>query len=438
VGQLIVFFRILACAVVCAAPVFVKAAEHIPAAGIEPARYQFGGLLRTRGTLQTFPDDSLVSTYTGSSAKDLNLRLRLLFSASKGPWDFKTDGQGIVLYGDSVEYNRALTEQAPGFEALFGRLPNDDRRWWNLSNTIEDEGKRAVIARLDRLSVGYTGSNTSVRFGRQALSWGNGLSFSPMDIVNPFDPTQVDTEYKAGDDMLYGQFLRASGDDIQASYVVRRNPVTGDVDSDQATLAAKYHGFTDFGEYDVLAAQHYDEAMLGIGGGRDVGGAVWRSDLVLSDTDDEGLVAQFVINTSYSWVWGGKNVSGSAEYYFNGFGQRDGCYTPECLANNPDLVKRVARRQLFTLGRHYVAGNLMVEVTPLFTLTPNLFWNVGDGSALLQVITQNSLGDNLVLLGALGIPFGPNGTEYGGIDAGIEGYYFATELSLFLQLNWYF
>jgi len=37
------------------------------------------------------------------------------------------------------------------------------------------------------------------------LSWGNGLVFSPMDIVNPFDPTAVDTEYKAGDDMLYGQ-----------------------------------------------------------------------------------------------------------------------------------------------------------------------------------------------------------------------------------------
>jgi hypothetical protein len=158
----------------------------------------------------------------------------------------------------------------------------------------------------------------------------------------------------------------------------------------------------------------------------------------LSDTETEDVVAQFVINTSYSWVWNGKNVSGSAEYYFNGFGQSNGCYSPECLTDNPELVERISRRQLFTLGRHYLGGSLMVEVTPLFTLTPNIFWNIGDGSALLQFVTQNSLGDNLVLLGALGIPMGPSGTEYGGIDTGIEGVYFSTDLSMFLQLNWYF
>jgi hypothetical protein len=400
--------------------------------------YEFGGHLKTRGTVQAFPDDSAMNALTGSSAKDLNIEGRLRFSADKGPWDFKTDGQAIVLYGDTVEYTRELVDQAPGFELLFGRLPNDERRWWDLTHTLEDEGKRAVIGRLDRLSVGYTGETTSVRFGRQAISWGNGLFFTPMDIVNPFDPTQVDTEFKAGDDMLYGQYLRRNGDDIQSSYVVRRNPVTGDIESDQATLAAKYHGFQGVTEFDALAAWHYADALVAVGGGRDVGGAVWRGDLVLNDTDDDGVVAQFVLNSSYSWVWGGKNVSGSAEYFFNGFGQSDDCYSPRCLADNPELVERIARRQLFTLGRHYLAGSLLVEMTPLFTVTPNLFWNVGDGSALLQVVTQNSLGDNLVLLGALAVPVGPSGTEYGGIESDVPGLFFSSDLRLFLQLGWYF
>lgn len=401
-------------------------------------RFDFGGDIRGRGTYQAFPDDSAINALTGSSATDFNGILRLKLDAAKGPWDFKTDAQLIVSYGDSVEYTRQLVEAAPGFEALFGRLINDDRRWWGLTNTVEDEGKRAVIVRLDRLSAGYTGRKASLRFGRQALTWGNGLIFTPMDIVNPFDPAAVDTEYKTGDDMLYGQYLQNNGNDVQATYVVRRNPVTGDVASDQATLAAKYHGFVGAGEFDLLAADHYGEALVAAGGGLDVGGAVWRSDLVLSDTATEDVVAQFVLNTSYSWVWGGKNVTGSAEYYFNGFGQSDGCYSPQCLADNPELVERVARRQIFTLGRHYLGGSLTVEVTPLFNLTPNLFWNLGDGSALLQIVTQNSLGDNLLLLGALGLPLGPSGTEYGGIEAGVPGVYFATDLSAFLQLNWYF
>jgi hypothetical protein len=404
----------------------------------DQTNYELGGHLKTRGALQTYPDDSAINALTGSSAKDLDMELRLLFSADRDSWDFKTDGQAIVLYGDTVEYTRELLDQAPGFESLFGRLINDDRRWWDLTHTLEDEGKRAVIGRFDRLSVGYTGTNASVRLGRQVISWGNGLFFTPMDIVNPFDPTQVDTEFKAGDDMLYGQYLRGNGDDIQASYVVRRNPKTGDVESEQGTLAVKYHGFAGATEFDLLAARHFGDALLAVGGGRDVGGAVFRSDLILSDTDNEGVVAQFVVNTSYSWVWGGKNLSGSTEYFFNGFGQHDSCYTPQCLAENPELTERIARRQLFSLGRHYLAGSLLVEVTPLFNLTPNLFWNIGDRSALLQIVTQNSLGDNLVLLGALGVPMGPNGTEYGGIETEVPGVFFSNDLSLFLQLGWYF
>jgi hypothetical protein len=423
-------------AIVVAVSILLGSAQAGFAADV--SRLDLGGDLRGRASYQSFPDDSVIQPLTGSSAEDFNAILRLKLDAAKRGWDFKTDGQLLAAYGDSVEYTRELAAVAPGFEALFGRLINDDRRWWNLTHAIEDEGRRAFVVRLDRLSVGYTGAKVSLRFGRQALSWGNGLIFTPMDIVNPFDPTAVDTEYKTGDDLLYGQYLQDSGNDTQAAYVVRRNPLSGDVESDQATLAAKYHGFAGPGEYDLLVAEHYGEALLGIGGAMDVGGAVWRSDLVLSDTETDDVVAQFVINTSYSWVWAGKNVTGSAEYFYNGFGRSDGCYTPTCLAASPELVERVARRQVFTLGRHYLGGSMLVEVTPLFTLTPNLFWNVGDGSALLQLISNNSLGDNLTLLGAVGIPLGPSGTEYGGIETDIPGVYFSSSLNAFLQLNWYF
>jgi hypothetical protein len=426
--SLIRYLRALACC----------AAFSVAAYAAEPLNHEFGGHLKVRGSYQRYPSDSIIYDYTGANAEDLSTELRLKFSADRGRWDFKTDGQAIYLYGDTIEYTRELAAQSPGFDALFGGLPNDDRRWWNLTDTIENEGKRAAILRADRLSVGYTSPTTALRFGRQAISWGNGLSFAPMDIVNPFDPYQVDVEYKSGDDMFYGQYLFDSGDDVQSAYVVRRNPQTGDVESDQATFAGKYHGSVGIAEFDVLGAQNYGEALLGIGGGRDVGGAVWRSDLVLSDTDDDGVVTQFVLNSSYSWVWAGKNVSGSLEYFFNGFGQHDACYTPACLAANPELLERIARGQLFTLGRNYLAGSLMIEWTPLFTLTPNLFWNLNDSSARLQLVPQYSLGDNLVLLGAVNIPIGPNGTEYGGLETEVPGEYFSTDLAAFVQIGWYF
>ena len=135
----------------------------------------------------------------------------------------------------------------------------------------------------------------------------------------------------------------------------------------------------------------YGDAVIGAGVSRGIGGAVWSADLVVTDTDLDTYV-QFVTNAMYSWVWGGKNMSGSLEYYFNGFGQHGGRYDPASLAANPDLLVRVLRGELFTLGRHYLSANLMIEMSPLWILTPTVFLNVEDPSALFQLVTTSGAG----------------------------------------------
>jgi len=258
-----------------------------------------------------------------------------------------------------------------------------------------------------------------------------------MDIVNPFDPAAIDTEYKAGDDMLYGQYLKDSGDDIQAAVVLRRNLLTGAVASDQRTAAIKYHGLSGDSEYDLLVADSYDNTTLGIGGNHSIGGAIIRGDIVVTDTES-GTTTEFVSNLTYSWGWGTKNVSGVIEYYFNGFGQKDGQYSAADLAQNPELLRRLARGQTFSLGRHYVAGGLNIELTPLWMLTPNIFANIEDGSALFQLVTRNNLGENMEFLGALNLPLGPDGSEYGGIPSGTAGLFLSSNVSIFAQFGWYF
>jgi len=302
---------------------------------------------------------------------------------------------------------------------------------------IRDEGSTRVLHRLDRLSIGYASDNVVIRAGRQALSWGNGLIFSPMDIVNPFDPTAVDTEYKVGDDMVYGQYLFSNGSDVQMAHVFRRDALSGDISSRSATTAIKYHAISGDSEYDLLLAQSHDDTIIGAGGNRNVGGAVWRGDVVLTDTDS-GSKVQLVTNLSYSWILGGRNMSGIVEYYFNGFGQRSNRYDPGSLAQNPNLNRRFERGETFTIGRNYLAGGVLVEVSPLWTLTPNLFANLDDGSALVQLTTRYSLGDNSEFLAALNVPIGPSGTEFGGVPTGQGDLYFSTGLSLFAQFSWYF
>jgi len=413
---------------------FITCLSLSAAAGADGGAIEVGGHTKFALTSQSYPDQSLFRDVVGSNTLDLSGGLRLNFKANSQRWFFDAAYQLLGLSGDSIELGRALPGAANIF---FPGLPSDDRRLFDLTDVIEDNTDTVLLHRIDRLAVGYASEKAVIRFGRQVLSWGNGLFYAPMDLVNPFDPAAVDTEYKSGDDMLYTQFLRDSGDDVQGAHVIRRNLITGDVDGDESTTAIKYHGFAGEFEYDVLLAQSYGDSVLGFGGSKNVGGSVWTADAVVTRTDND-TYAQFVTNLTYSWNWFDRNMSGAIEYFFNGFGQRTGAYDPLNLANNPDLVERITRGELFSIGRHYLAGSVTIEMTPLWGVTPTLLANLSDPSGLLQLVTNYSLSDNMNLLGSINVPLGPRGSEFGGVSAGQPDRYLSGGAGLFAQIAWYF
>ncbi len=57
---------------------------------------------------------------------------------------------------------------------------------------------------------------------------------------------------------------------------------------------------------------------------------------------------------------------------------------------------------------------------------------------MIQIASQHDLQQNLLLLVALGIPVGDDGTEYGGIDSAITDRPLDIEESFFLQLAYYY
>jgi hypothetical protein len=396
-------------------------------------KLDLGGRISPQIVVATYPDESAFDEIFGSSSIDSAVDARVIFGAQSGRWNFDLDYQLVGLYADTLEFTRELP---PELQILFPHLPDDRTRLFDLTHVFTDSGKSAAYQRLDRMAVRYASDQLVMKFGRQAITWGNGLVYNVMDIFNPFDPAAVDKEFKTGDDMLYGQYLQSNGNDLQGVMVFRRDPFTEDLEADKSSLAIKYHHMASISEYDALVAQHYGDTLVGTGANYSIGGAVLRGDVVVTFTDDD-TVPSLVTSISQSWIWGGKNVSGVAEYFYNGFGQSDGCYSFECLADNPDLLERIARGELFTLGRHYVALSAMVEITPLFLLTPNVFFSVADPSALVQVVFQNDLRENLLLWSAINFPIGGDGTEFGGAATGVPGLYLSTGPSASVQLVWY-
>ncbi|GAB3321054.1 hypothetical protein [Haliea atlantica] len=419
----------------------------MPAAALEPDWR--GGHLKLAETLYGVPADSLWREAAGAHPQRHAADLRLRGGLRHGAWELQADYQ--LLWRDSdlaagpAALHEAVGGDSPGESA---GLPGDDRRAWTLSDTLQARPRGGSVHRLDRLTLGWRSERLVVRVGRQALSWGNGLIFNPADVFNPFDPTAVDTQYKPGDDMFYAQYLQADGSDWQAVHVVRRD-AAGRRSEDVRSSALKWHHFGTLSELDLLLARHFDETLLVAGGSRSLGGTVLRGDLILADTTAEGWVPSLVLNLSGSWQWGEHNTLGTLEYFYNGHGLDAADYDcllagsvaldvdGACPATAEPLRERLVRGELFSLGRHYLAGSLGVELTPLLQFTPLLLANLEDSSALLQLGLRWSLAQDWELLAALSLPLGPAGTEYGGprLPGGLRA---SQGEQLFLQLARYF
>ncbi len=394
------------------------------------AEVRFGGHLKYEPSLTDYRSNDLAAVYGDDPARDQNLDLRLKLEARGGGFDASVHYEVLGIAGDAAAVQRRTA--AAGL-ASGDLLPGDARRLLDLTQVVERGDRSLVVQRLDRLSLGYSSTHAVLRVGRQAVSWGNGMAFQVLDFINPFAPLAVDKDYKTGDDMLYGQYLFDSGNDLQLIMLPRRQPQSGQLRADQSTLALKYHGM-DSG-LDLLAAAHYGQPRLGFGLSRSLGGAVGRLDLETSRRGGGGWEASLVANLDYSWSWFGHNVYGFGEYFHSGVGAADeaGYVTPK-----RELAARIARGELFTLGRDYLAAGLDAELTPLLHLKPTALANLADGSGVLQLNLAYDWREDLQLLAGAQLPWGGRGSEFGGVPVAGTPWYAGGGRTLFLRLGWYF
>ena len=381
-----------------------------------------------------YDNDAWFAQVDAQQTSDHFLDLRLMADNRWDQWDTSIHYQLIGMSSDTLKAAQTVPQTTSFF--TYGVI-SDSSRLFDLTHVFHDSEGQVLLHRLDRLTVGYTGQSLVVRLGRQAISWGNGLLYNPMDVFNPFAPDAVDKDYKTGDDLAYGQWLFTSGDDVQAVVVPRRDRDTGKVAAQSSSAAAKYHGFVSGKEYDLLAARHYDDNLLAVGAAMDWQGTVIRGDVVTTHTGSQTVVSA-VDNLSYSWVWFEKNLSGFLEYFYNGFGQDGNDYSPAALADNPLLLDRIQRGELYTLGKHYIGASMSLETTPLTLLNTNLFINTADPSALFQLIFNVDWRQDLTLFGGFSFPMGARGSEFGGIPSGTPGVYFSGGDAVFLQLAYFF
>ncbi|MBW2039700.1 MAG: hypothetical protein JRI46_08905 [Deltaproteobacteria bacterium] len=358
-----------------------------------------------------------------------------------GKWGyFEAHYEAILSGGDTRRKGKELERLFPDlFKAglMIGRPLEDDRRLMDLTGTIHEDDSYILYHRLDRLSLTLLPKWGVVSIGRQAVTWGNGLLFNPMDLFNPFSPADIERDYKVGDDMVSTQFSVNKIGEFQFLYVPRRDLVRENVQWNQSSLAAKLHFAWGTTEFDIMAAKHYKDAVIGFGSTGYLGDAAWRLDGVWTflneDRGKKGYLS-LVANMDYSWVWWGKNFYGFIEFYFNGLSHNE--YTE--AFTGPDISERLDRGELFTLGRTYLSGHIRVELHPLFNVYLTVINNLADPSGIIQPRAVWDIFEDVQITFGGNIYYGRRGTEYGGFK--IPGTNFLNKApdSVFLWLTYYF
>jgi hypothetical protein len=357
------------------------------------------------GDLAAFNDAESLDALLGyRNRNDFTGNLRLTWERTLGAWDFSAHYVVSADVGEGVALANAFAT-TPYYSAP------PPSTWLDLSGTLISGTDTLVTHRIDRLALGYTAPHVVARVGRQALTWGSGLVFRPMDLVDPFAPNATDTEYKPGVDMAYFQALFDDGSDLQAIAVPRPAVAGGPLTWDASSFALHYSRAIGALQTTWLVARDHGDWVAGLGLSGPLGGAVWNVEIVPTFEMAGPTRISALANISGATTLFGRNATLFAEYFHNGFGAAGGA-----LDSLPsDLADRLARGQVFNTGRDYVAGGMTLEVTPLLSVSPTLIVNLNDWSFDAAVEAKRSLSDNLDLIAGANVPFGPDGTEYGGL-----------------------
>ena len=318
------------------------------------------------------PEDPLAS-----AAVDL----RLKFSGGYSTW------LSWELHHNLTARFRPAGESA--FELTPGTTATAAEEAIPLSYDLWDTPHFLLHGRVDRANLSFHAPGFDATIGRQPISFGTGLFFTPMDLLAPYAPQVVDREYKPGVDAVRRDgFFGATG---------RLTGVVGVTDElDEVGLfAAGYGGFTvRITDLNFFAAKIRRDLVLGVGTATSVGPVSLHGDVTVTvpfaeDDDGEREEDPFIRAVGGASIRTGFGMSVMGELYFQSTGTKERTDYVQVAARD-----RFVRGELWTLGKFYGGFSISQVIIPIVVVSGSAMLNFLDPSALVGVGLSWSVAEN--------------------------------------------
>jgi hypothetical protein len=277
------------------------------------------------------------------------------------------------------------------FALLKEQIPNTTL---DLERTYADRRQLFAQHRMHRAMLSWSGREFDLTLGRQRIAWGTGMFWSPLDILNPLDPSRIERTERVGvDALLVGRKLGPLG---------KVNAVIAPRTEFAASAVAGYlHDNIRGTDFSLVAGNFRGDRVLGMDFAGRIGdvGVRGEATAVRSDRGRDYFEALLGVDNGFS-----NSLSLTGELHYNGRGATDPA--------RYDFESLFAGR-VHSVARRYGAAAATYAVTPLIELAIRGIVNIDDGSLLLWPEIEYSLASNIDASCGIQYFSGGAGSEYG-------------------------
>lgn len=313
---------------------------------------------------------------------DLN-RLRLEWKGQLAPAvgiEIQYDNE--VLLGDYVRTRE--------FALLSGQ---PKRTWWDLERVYARDGEVVARHRLRRGAITLSRGATDLRIGRQRVAWGTGRFWSPLDLLNPVNPTSLEPGEREGVDAVVLEHKRSA--------TSRATIVHAPVRDGRDYLLGQWHANARSVDYSLTAGRVREGTLAGLDLAGQVGGAGVRAEWTATRVSRGGHPHRVLLGWDYAFA---NTLTLTAELFYDGSGAADPAHY--------DLAGLLAGRRQ-TLGRRYGGLYARYELTPLLKAEAWLARNFADHSWYLSPRLTWSVRENVDLAIGTQLFGGTANSEFG-------------------------